>query len=49
MCNKYYLLGMIVLAFGAGVLLSFFLPAKFLALAEAAVIIAAGLLYLKGR
>ena len=39
------LLGMIVLAFGLGLLLSFFLPDGFLVVIEAIVIIGIGLLY----
>lgn len=39
-------LGFIVLSFGCGVLLAFFLPTYFLAVIEAVVIIAAGLLYI---
>jgi len=38
--------GMIVMAFGCGVMLAFFLPTYFLAVIEAAVIIAAGLFYI---
>ncbi|MBR5314783.1 MAG: hypothetical protein IKU45_05180 [Clostridia bacterium] len=39
-------LGCIILAFGTGVLLAFFLPSYFLAAIEAIVIIAAGILYI---
>lgn len=39
-------LGLIVLSFGCGILLAFFLPTYFLAILEAMVIIASGLLYL---
>jgi len=39
-------IGLIVLSFGCGILLAFFLPTYFLAILEAMVIIASGLLYL---
>ena len=38
-------LGLVVVSFGCGILLAFFLPTYFLAALEAIVIIAAGLLY----
>lgn len=41
----YKALGFIVLSFGCGILLAFFLPTYFLAALEAIVIIAAGILY----
>ncbi len=42
----YKALGLIVLSFGCGILLAFFLPTYFLAAIEAVVIVAAGLLYI---
>ncbi len=44
--NLFKTLGLAVLAFGCGILLAFFLPTYFLAVIEAIVIIAAGLLYI---
>lgn len=41
----YKALGLIVTAFGCGILLAFFLPTYFLAAIEAVVIVAAGILY----
>jgi len=40
------MLGFIILSFGCGILLAFFLPTYFLAVIEAVVIIAAGILYI---
>ncbi len=40
-------LGISVICFGAGILLSFLLPGYFLAFIEAAVVVAAGILLLK--
>ena len=44
--NACRMLGMVVLAFGAGILLTFFLSCRTLVVLEALVIIAAGILYL---
>ena len=41
--------GVIVIAFGAGILLTFFLPVRVLIVIESAVIVAAGLLILTRR
>ena len=49
MCQKNALLkalGFIVSSFGCGILLAFFLPTYFLAIIEALVIIAAGIIYI---
>jgi hypothetical protein len=49
MCRRsglFKALGCIILSFGVGVLLTFFLPSYFLAAIEAIVIIAAGILYI---
>lgn len=43
------LLGYLILAFGAGILLTYFLPAFILVIIEAAIIIGAGLLWLNRR
>lgn len=42
------LLGYLVLAFGAGIILTYFLPCSVLVVIEAIIIIAAGVLYLMG-
>jgi len=41
----YKALGLVILAFGSGILLAYFLPTYFLAALEAMVIVASGLLY----
>jgi hypothetical protein len=49
MCRRsglFKALGCIILSFGAGILLAFFLPSYFLAALEAVVIIASGILYI---
>lgn len=43
------LLGYIILAFGAGILLTYFLPAFILVIIESAIIIGAGILWLNNR
>ena len=42
-------LGIAVLAFGVGILVSFFLPEEVLVVAEALVIICGGFIYFQGR
>ena len=49
MCNRLLILGLIVLAFGAGIILTYFLPAGVLVVIEAAIIIAAGVFYVFGK
>lgn len=43
------LLGYLVLAFGAGILLTYFLPAFILVIIETAIIIGVGILWLNNR
>lgn len=43
------LIGLTILAFGVGLLMSFFLPDGFLVVVEALVIIGIGFLYFSGR
>ena len=43
------LLGISILAFGVGILISFFLPDKILAVIEAVLIVAIGLLFFLGQ
>jgi len=47
--SKAKLVGLTVLAFGLGLLLSFFLPEGFLVVIEAIVIIAVGFLYFSAK
>ena len=48
-CNKYLYIALIVLSFGAGIVVTYFLPAKLLVILEAAIIIAAGLFCILGK
>jgi len=46
-CNL--VLGTVVLAFGAGIFMTYFLPLHFLVIIEAAVIISAGVFFILGK
>ena len=49
MCNRLFILGLTALAFGAGIVLTYFLPAAVLVVIEAVIIIAAGVFYVFGK